>query len=231
MGDVRLFWNVDRLEHAFRGIVAPFAGCRTEGVIHAYHRHERALESQEPFVSYRDVLTRGLALAGKDAAVQISDDQTRALSSSWGDLPKFDDVEPMLIDLRRDGYRLAVLTNCDDDLFAATEERFAEPFDLVITAEQVRAYKPATAHFRRFADIAMPQSWVHVACSWYHDIAPARELGVTRIWLDRDNTGEDPSAASARVTTAADVAAAVRETTRSLQRRGGEERIFGSASA
>jgi 2-haloacid dehalogenase len=51
--------------------------------------------------------------------------------------------------------------------------------------------------------------WVHVACSWYHDIAPAQALGIKRVWFDRERTGEDPSSASVHVHTAADVVRAV----------------------
>jgi 2-haloacid dehalogenase len=84
------------------------------------------------------------------------------------------------------------------------------PFDLVLTAERVRGYKPERWHFRGFemlTHVAKPQ-WVHVANSWYHDIAPARALGVRHIWLDRDRSGEDPGA-SMRVHNAIDVAGAV----------------------
>jgi 2-haloacid dehalogenase len=112
----------------------------------------------------------------------------------WASMRLFDDVEAMLAELRSRGYRLAVLTNCDEDLFAITHRLFRVPFDLVLTAERVRGYKPARWHFRgfeRMAGVVRPH-WVHVANSWYHDIAPARALGVRHVWLDRDRTGEDP---------------------------------------
>jgi FMN phosphatase YigB (HAD superfamily) len=68
------------------------------------------------------------------------------------------------------------------------------PFDLVLTAERVRGYKPARWHFRGFEQLTgvVRPHWVHVANSWYHDIAAARALGVRHVWLDRDRTGEDP---------------------------------------
>ena len=80
-----------------------------------------------------------------------------------------------------------------------------------MTAERVRDYKPSPAHFRFFSRSTgvSASEWAHVACSWYHDIGPARELGINRIWLDRDGTGEDPATASAHVRSAADVCAAV----------------------
>ena len=126
-------------------------------------------------------------------------------------MPLFDDVEPILAELRSRGYGLAVLTNCDDDLFEITHRSFKAPFDLFLTSERVRAPKPAPWHFRGFERLtgASRTEWVHVACSWYHDIEPARRLGVSRVWLDRERTGEDPSSASAQVHAAGDVVSAV----------------------
>jgi len=95
----------------------------------------------------------------------------------------------------------------------ATERKFRAPFDRVVTAERVRDYKPALAHFRRFArdSGATRADWVHVACSWFHDIAPARELGLPRVWVDRDRTGDDPAAASRRIPDATALADTVSE--------------------
>ena len=117
----------------------------------------------------------------------------------------------MLAGLRAEGDRLGVLTNCDDDLFALTERSFILPFDLVVTAERVRDYKPSMSHFRFFARStgARKENWIHVARSWHHDISPARELDLPRIWVDRDNTGEDESAASIRITSAGEITVAV----------------------
>jgi 2-haloacid dehalogenase len=114
----------------------------------------------------------------------------------------------MLASLRYSGYRLGVLTNCDEDLFEQTQRSFRLRFDLVVTAERVRHYKPAPAHFSYFARDTGVQStsWIHVANSWYHDISPARDAGIMRVWLDRDGTGEDPATASAYVRSADAVA-------------------------
>jgi 2-haloacid dehalogenase len=113
-------------------------------------------------------------------------------------MPLFADVEEALESLRKAGYRLAVLTNCDDDLFNVTRRSFRTPFDAVVTAEQVGDYKPSLRHFEEFSrrsGVAL-FDWVHVACSWFHDIAPSRQFGIENIWLDRELSGEDPAAAS-----------------------------------
>jgi 2-haloacid dehalogenase len=109
----------------------------------------------------------------------------------------FGDTEEALRRLRSDGWSLAVLTNCDDDLFARTAQRFEDPFDRVITAQMVRSYKPALGHFKTFRETIGDAVWVHAACSWFHDIVPARTMGVPRVWIDRDRTGDEPAIATA----------------------------------
>jgi 2-haloacid dehalogenase len=195
----------------FERIVRPFAGDRTPQVLEAYHGWERRLEQEKPHRLYADVLTDSLARAARDTGVDLTLEQARALPRSWHSLPVFDDVEPMLTGLRRMGYRLGVLTNCDEALFQQTARSFRMPFDLVVTAERVGDYKPALTHFRTFAQLMAPAPghWIHVACSWYHDIAPAHALGLPRVWLDRDRTGQDETTASARVFGAGEVCDAV----------------------
>jgi 2-haloacid dehalogenase len=199
-------WN-----SGFDAILRPIAAEKTPALIEAYHRFERVLESESPHKLYRDVLTTGLVSAADEIGVRLSESQARALPDQWDTLPVFPDVEPMLAGLRAEGYRLGVLTNCDDDLFALTERNFILPFDLVVTAEGVRDYKPSISHFRFFARStgARKENWIHVARSWHHDINPARELDLPRIWVDRDNTGEDASAASVRVTSAVEISVAI----------------------
>src|ERR1700722_19279454 len=196
----------------FSMILSPLFGERTSEVIQTYHGFERKLETEKPHRPYKNVLAEGLKLATTKLGIAIAEQELNALPKAWGTIPVFADVEEMLAGLRKMGCRLAVLTNCDDDLFAQTQRSFQKPFDLVTTAEQVRDYKPSPAHFRRFADVtgATTGDWVHVACIWYHGMAPAKALGIPSVWVDRDLTGEDASAATARVESAAEVCAAVK---------------------
>jgi 2-haloacid dehalogenase len=199
-------WNA-----GFAAILQPIAGPDTPSLINAYHTFERALEAESPHRLYRDVLTTGVLQAAEEIGLPVTLAQARALPEQWGKLPVFPDVEPMLAALRAEGYRLGVLTNCDDDLFAETQKSFLLPFDQVVTAERVRDYKPSTSHFRFFARTtgATAETWTHVARSWFHDIVPARQMEIPRVWVDRENTGEDASAASVRVVSAVEVHAAV----------------------
>lgn len=191
--------------------LAPHAGNKAADVVRAYHAHERLVERAKPHRAYKDVLATALMRAAADHGVPLSDTDARGLPESWASMRLFDDVEAMLAELRLGGCRLAVLTNCDDDLFEVTHRLFTAPFDLFLTSERVRAYKPAPWHFRAFERLTgvSRADWVHVACSWYHDIEPARTLGIRRVWLDRERTGEDPATASAHVHAGAEVAPAV----------------------
>jgi 2-haloacid dehalogenase len=181
----------------FASILRSIAGDRAAELLRAYHSFERQIEAERPHKLYAEVLTTALLLAARKTGASLSESQARSLPEAWGSLPVFPDVEPELAALRKGGSKLAVLTNCDEDLFEQTHRRFRQRFDLVVTAERVQDYKPALAHFRRFSRVSGVdhRAWAHVACSWFHDIAPARELGVSRIWIDRDSTGDAASAA------------------------------------
>ncbi len=197
-------------QSGFSAILRPLVGDRTQEVMDAYHRFEPMVEAETPHRLYKDVLSATLLRAAGEVGIALSEEDARRLAQQWGTLPVFPDAASMLDGLRADGHRLAVLTNCDDDLFAQTRGGFRAPFDLVVTGERVRDYKPSPSHFRYFARVsgAKPGDWVHVANSWFHDITPARALGIPHVWLDRDDSGEDPGT-SARVRAAAEVRAAV----------------------
>jgi 2-haloacid dehalogenase len=197
----------------FAAALRPIAGDRVAELLAAYHRHEPVVERERPHRLYREVLETAVRRAATDLGLPLTADQSAALTNAWATLPVFPDVEPVLAGLRAEGYKLAVLTNCDDDLFARTERAFRQPFDLVITAEQVKDYKPSLGHFRRFYRMSGVEfvDWVHVACSWFHDMEPAREVEIKRVWVDRDRTGQDPAGAAVRLPDATGLVEAVRQ--------------------
>ena len=83
----------------------------------------------------------------------------------------------------------------------------------MVTAEEVRSYKPALGHFERFEERSgvRREDWVHAAVSWWHDMVPARELGLRRVWVDREDSGHDPSIVTARVPDMAGLVPVARE--------------------
>ncbi len=171
------------------------AGARTATEIEAaFHRYEPEVEAGE-YRSYREVTRLALERAMDDVPEEPHLSAT-AIADDWESLPVFEDAPRALQQLHDEGWHLAVLTNCDVDLFAVTAPSLGVRIDRVVTAEDVRSYKPALRHFHRFRETIGDVPWVHVACSWFHDIAPARAVGIPRIWVDRDRTGEDPSIAT-----------------------------------
>jgi 2-haloacid dehalogenase len=152
------------------------------GLLARYHEVEPVVQAESPGLSYREVLRESARRLGVDA------DPAETLPG-W---PVFDDVRPELGAARSRGWRLAILSNSDRDLIAASQKQLRVPIDLAIVAEDVQSYKPAHAHWERFfeATTADRDSHAHVAASLFHDIAPARELGLKSVWINR--LGEQP---------------------------------------
>jgi len=103
-------------------------------------------------------------------------------------------VPRALSEARRRGWRLAILSNSDRDLIAASEEQIGVPIDITVVAEDAGSYKPAHGHWDRFyaESGAAKEAHVHVAASLFHDIAPARSLGLSCIWINRLHERADP---------------------------------------
>ena len=118
---------------------------------------------------------------------------------------------PSATQITSQGWKFALLTNCDRDIIALTQRRLPVPFDAVVTAEDVSAYKPSPAHFKLFQSTfgASADVWIHVAQSYFHDIRPAHELGIARIWVNRQGEKDDPSIADAVVGGLSELPAAV----------------------
>jgi len=200
-----------------RALVA-LAGADARRLLAGYHQAELELEAGPGWMPYREVLTAGLASAARHEGITLPEGGEETFVRAWPDMPVFEDASPALAALREQGWRLAILTNCDDDLFATTRTRLPVPFDVVVTAQQVGSYKPDLGHFRAFADKTgvSKADWIHVANSWVHDILPAARLGLRSVWVDRDGTGHPAKLAERRITamrrlpeTVADVSAIV----------------------
>jgi 2-haloacid dehalogenase len=156
-----------------------------EELLERYARHEAALEAG-PYATYREVLGRSLRGVCAELGVEPTGAEAAAFGGSVGDWPAFPDSPPALTRLA-ERYRLAVITNCDDDLFAASNRRLGVTFNWVITAQQVSSYKPSERNFEvAFERIGVPRDRIlHVAQSLFHDHVPAKRLGLTTAWIDR----------------------------------------------
>ncbi|HEX7474044.1 MAG TPA: haloacid dehalogenase type II [Candidatus Limnocylindrales bacterium] len=156
-----------------------------DGLLEAFARQEAALEAG-PYLPYREVLVRAARGVTAGFGVTPSEAELAAFGGSVGDWPAFPDSADAL---RRLGgrFRLGVITNCDDDLFAASNRRLGVTFDWVVTAQQMGSYKPNPRNFElALARIGLPRERIlHVAQSLFHDHVPARELGFATAWIDR----------------------------------------------
>jgi 2-haloacid dehalogenase len=150
-----------------------------------YARAEADLEAGA-YQPYREILSNVLRRVCAEAGVEPTDLEVRAFGGSVGEWPAFPDSTDALHRLAA-RFRLGVITNCDDDLFAASSQRLATTFDWVITAQQVGSYKPNRRNFEfAFDRIGVPPERIlHVAQSLFHDHVPAKELGMTTVWVDR----------------------------------------------
>jgi 2-haloacid dehalogenase len=171
---------------AFRPVMAAHrSDAADDDLLARFARHEAAAEAG-PYLRYREVLASVFRDIGGELGFEPSPSEIDAFSGSVIDWPAFPDSTDALHRLQR-RFKLGVITNCDDDLFAASAVRLGIDFDSVITAEQVGAYKPNEANFHRaFERIGLPRERiVHVAQSLYHDHVPAKRLGLRSVWIDR----------------------------------------------
>ena len=107
------------------------------------------------------------------------------LAESLPGWPPFPDTNRALARLAGAGYRLGILSNVDDDLLAWTRRHLAAFFDPVVTAQQVGSYKPAPGHFTAARSLIGGRPWLHAAQSYFHDVTPARALGIPVAWINR----------------------------------------------
>jgi 2-haloacid dehalogenase len=173
-------------------LVAPGRG---DALLDAYHRIEAEVEEQTPLPRYRQVLAETFRRACAAEGVDVVDDDLAVLGATIPFWPVFPEVSAELAAVREAGWHLALLTNCDRDIIGETQRRLQVPIDAIVTAEDSGAYKPAHNHFLRFeqAHEVARDRWVHVAQSYFHDMLPARELGLKRVWINRLGEGDDPS--------------------------------------
>lgn len=142
------------------------------------------------YLEYRRVLGRVMALIGSELGFQPAESDLACLADALPRWPVFPDSVEALRTLQS-RFKLAVISNVDDDLFAGTAAALGIDFDVVVTAQHVRSYKPSLSHFHAAAErmAVAEDAWLHVAESLYHDIAPANRLGIASVWVNRANRG------------------------------------------
>ncbi|HSG07009.1 MAG TPA: haloacid dehalogenase type II [Longimicrobiales bacterium] len=166
---------------AAHGVASP----GDDTLLERFARRESEVQA-EPYRRYRAVLEEVLRRVGSDLGFSPTRDQLLGFGGSVGRWRPFPDTVASLQALSVH-YRLAVVSNVDDDLFSGSAAQLGVDFAEVVTAQQVRSYKPAPDHFHEvLRRLDLPRKKVlHVAQSVFHDVAPAKALGLPCVWVNR----------------------------------------------
>src|SRR2546430_1899282 len=181
-------WETGIRDAFHRAMARTGAGLGLEAkAFEVYEEEERRVGREKPHLLYRDVLAKTSLNVARKIGWKLSESQSNFLVNELPTWTPFPDTNPSLGKLSRK-YTLGILSNVDNNLLAGTLKHFTSPFEIIVTAENVRSYKPAPAHFEEARKIIGERSWVHVAASWYHDIEPVVRLGIKAVWVNRKKT-------------------------------------------
>jgi 2-haloacid dehalogenase len=170
--------------------LSSLAGCDVPRLLFEREELEKEIEAGD-WLPYGEVLEQSLAAAASSQGRSPSTDELRRFAESMARWPAHPDAPAALARLAR-RFRLAILSNVETATLRASVRLLGAPFAALVTAEEVRSYKPARAHFdeglRRLG--LGTEGVIHVACSLFHDVAPANALGLRAIWVDRRGDGD-----------------------------------------
>ncbi|HEU5101732.1 MAG TPA: HAD-IA family hydrolase [Roseiflexaceae bacterium] len=183
-----------------RGIRAAFqSAARAEGldvaseqVLPIYHEVEPQVQATS-FRLYREVLAEVAQRIAQRLGWAMDDAAAQRFAASLPAWPPFSDTDAALNRLVSAGYRLGILSNVDGDLLQGTLQHFSAPIELIVTAQQVRSYKPAHGHFLEARKRIGDQRWLHAAQSLFHDVRPCNELNIPVVWVNRENETLPPN--------------------------------------
>jgi len=183
---------------ALRPILAAHRKSITDSDLLEMYSTLEAEAEQGEFQPYREVLHSVVRGFGQRLGFTPDPAEMSSLPESLATWRPFPDTVPALLELKK-RYQLAVISNVDDDLFAATAPQLEVSFNHVITAGQARCYKPCLEIFKMaLTRIGIPLGQVlHVGQSIYHDVIPARSLGISTVWVNRPSPRPGAGAAKA----------------------------------
>ncbi len=179
-----------------RGILdalAPWAArhglAADDSLLAGFARLEKRIQTADPKMLYRDVLRAVHGAIAAEHGVSSTDEEARTFAESIADWPPFPDTPEALAYLKRH-YKLVILSNVDNASFAHTEAKLGVDFDAILTAEDIGSYKPDLRNFRymleRLEEMGVARAKVLLtAQSLFHDIAPAKALGLATLWVNR----------------------------------------------
>ncbi len=160
-----------------------------EELLMAYAESEAQAERETPDALYSTILKNAFCRTGEELGKAVHTEWAKRLGASVPDWPAFPDSHDALVSLAHN-YKLIIVSNVHREGFAGSNIRLGVDFDKVITAQDVKAYKPAPNHFEAL-DTAIEKLGVprerllHVAQSLFHDHVPARRHGLRSVWINR----------------------------------------------
>jgi 2-haloacid dehalogenase len=171
---------------AIRPILSAHHAHLTDADILRTYGEIEAEEESGSYQPYKEILTAVIRGFGIRLGFVPSEEEEQSLPNSLANWKPFPDTVAVLRRLKQK-FKLGILSNIDDDLFSATAPQLEIEFDYVVTASQARAYKPALEIFRLAQNrIGLPsQQWLHAGQSIYHDVIPARSMGIATVWVNR----------------------------------------------
>lgn len=170
-------------------------------LLELYGEIEAEVESG-PYLPYRQVLAQAAQQMGQRLGVEITEQQGAEFAQSLTRWEPFPDTVAALQSMAKK-FRLGIISNVDDDLFAETRQKLQAEFAFVVTAQQVRSYKPSHQNFHealRRGGVSAAEVF-HAGQSLYHDIAPANALGIKNVWVNRPSVRPGAGAAKPGVAT------------------------------
>ncbi len=173
---------------AVKPILAQRTIAATDAQLLELYTKAEAAQEFGPYQPYRTILRNVMADIAAELGFAPTEAELNVLPDSVGQWPAFADTVAALKRLQT-RYKLVIISNIDDAMFAESNKRLQVTFDAIITAQQVGSYKPAHHNFHTALQrLGVAQSQVlHVAQSFYHDHVPAQELGLTTVWVNRQS--------------------------------------------
>ena len=159
-------------------------------ILRAFADAEPGVQMSGEFLDYHRVLRDVMQIMAWQASIRLRESEAGTLHESLPLWPVFPEARAALGKLKA-RYKLAIISNVDDDLFELTQRQLGVEFDAVVTSQQAGSYKPDLRNF----DLAQERmgvekdGWLHVAESLYHDIGPANRIGIDSIWVNRASRG------------------------------------------
>jgi 2-haloacid dehalogenase len=134
---------------------------------------------------YAEVLRRAAVTVAEEIGWTLEPSRAQFLPDSVGSWPPFREANAAM-DRLKERYEIGIVSNIDDKLLGISRRHIRAELDLVVTAQQVRSYKPDETHFRETARrMGGKQGWVHIASAYDADIAPCIKRKVPVIWVNR----------------------------------------------